>query len=453
MATKYFYFIIALFSLVSAQDVWNVVVMDLFGQYMTEKELHELTVTLEKELRKTGKFIVHDRRKIQGVLDEYGVTQKECRTVPWIVRIGKKLGMDKVVLGSVNKLGRTITVHVRTIDMEKKEIDRSATSVCKDCSVDVIFLRKLTMIARKLAGFEVSDTPNDSLFRFKSGPLVELEENKDDSEIQKKMKEKLFEDWRRPEIKRRYKIGMFLYTVGVSLIVINDAVWLFMDHPPETSKRLPMVFTETGFAFLALPLLSKVFKSPFRKGYPFTDRIKGQGVQKGVKIGVTVSRINPLTYSYSKQYQTKAGFNIGLLLTLPMHHFFVFQPEVHIVQKGYKSNADVLQKGIRKLTYLEIPVLFKSMLPLKGRFRPNVLLGVSPAIIINDKTDIISDPLRDIEKFDPGLYYGLELNWDLPKGTLLIEVTNVEGLLKINNNDFTGKLKNRAASVLVGYSF
>lgn len=453
MIHKYLLGIVLFAALISGQDeVCNIIVMDLFGQYVTEKDLHELTVTLEKELRKTGRFIIHKRERIQEVLDEYGVEQEECRTIPWIVRIGKKLGMDKVVLGSVNNLGRTITVHVRTIDMEMKEIDRSATVVCHDCSIDVIFLKKIKIIAKKLAGLEVSDQPDDSLFHFKSGPLVELEEREEDSEVQKQLKEKLFEDWRRPEIRRKYNIGMFLYTAGASLFLLNDIIWMFMDPPPETSKRLPIVFIETGFAFLAIPFLNKVFKSPAREEFPFTDDSKKQGIAKGVKIGVSVSRINPSTYESEDRYKTKTGINIGFFLTLYMNNFFVFQPELHFVQKGFISEAGAPNNGTKKLNYMEVPLLFKGHLPLSGRFKPNVLLGLSPSVLLKDNTDRsnFSDPLPDVSWFDLGLYYGLELNWELPKGTLVIELNNIEGLIDLNKDS---SRKNRSVSVLAGYSF
>ena len=162
------------FLLYSEEKKIQVVVMDLFGQHVDEEDLIDLTNVLGKELIKTEKFDTISRLRINEVLEEYGVEKKECTTVPWLVRIGKKLGVEKVVSGSVINRGTLITAHIRTINVAKQEIDMSATVICKQCSIDDFYIRKMRRIARILAGLEKNEQVEDSLFTFNTGPLIKL---------------------------------------------------------------------------------------------------------------------------------------------------------------------------------------------------------------------------------------------------------------------------------------
>lgn len=436
--------------------------MDLFGQYIAENELQELTVLLEKSLRKTGKFAITDRAGIQAVMDEFGVTQKDCRTVPWLVRIGKKLMVDKVVIGSVNKLGRTMTVHIRTIDVAQQQIDKSATEVCQDCSVDDIYIKKMPFLAQKLAGLIKSDAViSDSLFSFSVGPLVELDERKSAAGLSKQTSDKLFEDWRRPAFMRRYKVGLFLYTIGASLLAMNNVLWAIMKRPPDSENRIPLVCIEEAVAFAALPLLGNVRRSSFKDEYNLSFDGDGRAVDKGFKAGVAIARLNPNTYNLGELYKTRAGISTGLFLTFSMSQLLAFQTELFFVQRGFTSEGEYPENGKVRMNYLELPLLLKARLPLKSRFTPNVIFGLSPSLLLNasDKYEdlqgnIQTENLDDVSRFDIGLVYGLEGTWYLTKGNLGVELRNIEGLFDLGNGTRIGeKQKNRAVAVNIGYYF
>ena len=439
----------------------DVVVMDLFGQNVTEKNLNELTNVLEKELVKTGKFNVTDRSRINPILEEYGVEKKECNTVPWLVRIGKKLGVDKVVAGSVVNRGTVVTVHVRTINVAMQEIDKSATEVCRNCSIDVIFLKKIRHVARVLAGLEENVHVDDSLFYFSPGPLIKLDKGAKDADISTKMGNKLFDGMWQMKSRRNSGVGIFLFGLGTSLLLIHNILWIG-DHP-NTMERVAISSADAVIAFLSIPFFFRANR--FGKGLDFIklETTNKKPVRFGGKIGIGISSFDPYTYKYEDYYSPKPGLVLGGFSQFNVTNFFSFQLELLYTQKKVGLEEDnqlqPQKSGILTLNYFETPVFLKYQMPLNRKLKPHIKIGVAPSFLtvarrkytnLQEKED--EEKIDDIKGFDLGFDFCIEFEREIKRGAIIFELRFEEGIKELGEFNTIPSQKTRTISFLLGYS-
>ncbi len=87
------------------------------------------TVTLGNRLRsmlvKTDAFVVLERGQMDDILDEQGFQQTGCTTTECAVEMGKLLNMEKMISGTIGKLGQTYTIDLSLIDVKTAEIEKS----------------------------------------------------------------------------------------------------------------------------------------------------------------------------------------------------------------------------------------------------------------------------------------------------------------------------------------
>jgi len=87
------------------------------------------TVTLSNRLAsmlvKTDAFIVLERGKMDEILNEQGFQQSGCTTTECAVEVGKMLNVQKMVNGSIGKIGQTYTIDISLIDIKTAQIERS----------------------------------------------------------------------------------------------------------------------------------------------------------------------------------------------------------------------------------------------------------------------------------------------------------------------------------------
>ena len=84
----------------------NIAVMDLGAISISENEALALTDELRGHIIKAGKFKVIERTRMADVLKEFGFQQTDmCNTQECYVEMGQQVGVEKMVVGSVNQLG------------------------------------------------------------------------------------------------------------------------------------------------------------------------------------------------------------------------------------------------------------------------------------------------------------------------------------------------------------
>jgi TolB-like protein len=87
------------------------------------------TITLSNRLRsmlvQTQALIVIERGKMEEILSEQGFQQTGCTTTECAVEAGKLLNVQKMVSGSIGKIGQTYTIDLSLIDVETAQIEKS----------------------------------------------------------------------------------------------------------------------------------------------------------------------------------------------------------------------------------------------------------------------------------------------------------------------------------------
>lgn len=98
-------------SLFSQTSKTNVAISDLIGQGIDATSTSIISDRLRTELVKSGQISVLERNAMQEILKEQGFQQTGCTSDACAIQIGQLLGVSKIVVGSVGKLGK----HLRWI--------------------------------------------------------------------------------------------------------------------------------------------------------------------------------------------------------------------------------------------------------------------------------------------------------------------------------------------------
>lgn len=140
-----------------SQTKASVAVMDMEPKGVPENEVSALSDRLRTELFRTGTFDVMERGKMQDVLKEQGFQQSgACNTDACAVEIGQLIGVQKIIGGSLGKVGKTYTVNLRMIDVKTGRIERSVTEDYTG-EIDKLLTSTMKTVANTLASSVQSD--------------------------------------------------------------------------------------------------------------------------------------------------------------------------------------------------------------------------------------------------------------------------------------------------------
>lgn len=111
---------------------------------ISDDDAIQITQFLYEGLFKTGKFELIDYNQVNKKLEESQYLKSETLSVEKAVSIGKQLAVDKVIIGSVGKLGNSFIIQIRYIDVAsgKLEIPDSIQADCKPSELP-FYLRQL----------------------------------------------------------------------------------------------------------------------------------------------------------------------------------------------------------------------------------------------------------------------------------------------------------------------
>jgi len=123
-----FYVIISPLSVLSAQQkIKRIAVLELQGQGVSEAEARTLTDRLRSRLVNTNAFHVLEREQMDEVLNEQGFQQSGCVSDECLVEIGRLVGVEQMVGGSIGKIGQTYTLDLRIIDVTSGRIVKTVS--------------------------------------------------------------------------------------------------------------------------------------------------------------------------------------------------------------------------------------------------------------------------------------------------------------------------------------
>ena len=117
------------------------------GLNISDDESHILSDRLRVEFGNTGRYKVIERQKMNDILQEQGFQQSGlCDTEACVVEMGKLIGVQEIVVGSIGKLGHTYTISARIIDIETGHVRDQAARDCR-CEIDALLagMRKIAI--------------------------------------------------------------------------------------------------------------------------------------------------------------------------------------------------------------------------------------------------------------------------------------------------------------------
>lgn len=177
----------------------------------------------------------------------------------------------------------------------------------------------------------------------------------------------------------------------------------------------------------------------------FTTNAKAQHVNIGIKGGLNVYNINN---DNSAKYDSKVGFNVGLLGHIHLAKQLAFQPELVYSAQGAKFTTAGIETKLN-LDYINVPMLIQYMFDNGFRLQAGPQIGflISAKAKVGDTKIDVKDNLK---KVDFGL--GAGLGYVDPKSGFGIDARYNLGLSNINDNNSI-KSYNRGLQIGVFYLF
>jgi len=119
-----------IFCSIAYADKKTVAVLDLDTEGVSHPEAAYLTRRICHELIQTETYIVLERSTMEEILTEQAFQMTGCTSSECAVEAGQLLGVEKMIAGSVGKIGTMYTIFLRLIDVETGEIETSASADC-----------------------------------------------------------------------------------------------------------------------------------------------------------------------------------------------------------------------------------------------------------------------------------------------------------------------------------
>lgn len=131
-----------------SREKMRIAVLDLQASGVSKKTAATVSNMLRTDLVNMGKFIVVERNQMKSVLKEQGFQQTGCTDQSCAVQIGRLISANKMLMGEVSPLGKSLIITVRIVDVEKGVVQYAAREKAK--SEDMLDIA-VTKITRKLS--------------------------------------------------------------------------------------------------------------------------------------------------------------------------------------------------------------------------------------------------------------------------------------------------------------
>ena len=116
------FIIISLLLTIDAIAQTPIAIIDFEGKEISQSEASALTDRLRNELINNGHYKVVERDMMEEILQEQGFQQSGCTSNECIVEVGRLIGVEKIVGGSISKVGNLYSVSARIVSVETGEV-------------------------------------------------------------------------------------------------------------------------------------------------------------------------------------------------------------------------------------------------------------------------------------------------------------------------------------------
>lgn len=98
-------------------------VVDLSPQNLSAGTAATVSDLLRTEIFRTGRFVVVERAEMERILQEQSFQMSGCVETACVVEAGRLLGAEKMVVGSVGRLGMRYVVSARVVDVGRGAVE------------------------------------------------------------------------------------------------------------------------------------------------------------------------------------------------------------------------------------------------------------------------------------------------------------------------------------------
>jgi hypothetical protein len=180
----------------------------------------------------------------------------------------------------------------------------------------------------------------------------------------------------------------------------------------------------------------------------------------GLKAGLNIAN---LSGDDIESPDSKTGFAFGGFFMYQFSPMFAIQPEAYYSMKGATDKMDI-GGGTVDLTYtldyIEIPVLFKFLIPIQGSgVKPAIFAGPFLGINTTAKVkaeyqgDSQEEDIEDVKSTEFGLQFGGGIGFPVGKGELGVDIRYILGLSTIDDSADEADVKNNVININLYYGF
>ncbi len=139
---------------VKSEQKERIAVLDLKTVDLPADKSRIISELIRTDLINTNKYTAIERSQVDMIFKEHGFTSTGVTDDSSAAKIGKLLTAQKILIGSVMKLGESIVVTARVVDVEKGVADRSAKVTAEN---DESLVQEVSVLVASLTGEEVAD--------------------------------------------------------------------------------------------------------------------------------------------------------------------------------------------------------------------------------------------------------------------------------------------------------
>ena len=125
---------------------------------------------LRVEMTKTEQYNVIDKLDMIEILEENKTDVSNCYGKKCLLSVGKSAGVDKVITGSIENLGKKIVVTVKILDVASESYDKVAIE--EFISLDSEIQSMVKIVVNKALGIENSQEVLNTLVYFNQPPIT-----------------------------------------------------------------------------------------------------------------------------------------------------------------------------------------------------------------------------------------------------------------------------------------
>ncbi len=135
----------------NAQNL-SIAIMPLQSSILSKNEAITLTVRLNSELIKIGKYDVIEEAKVRRILKQQELNEADGSTIEDFIEIGKSLGVQHIIAGYVGLIGQTFTLEFKKIIVSSEEIAQIIIHNFEGRSDELLGL--MEQVAMELSGID-----------------------------------------------------------------------------------------------------------------------------------------------------------------------------------------------------------------------------------------------------------------------------------------------------------